>query len=146
MLDFANTMTADLARLSKKWIRVRIHDSGDFFSEEYLLTWYTIARLSPQLQFYSYTKRIALLASTRHHMPDNMHLVQSVGGKEDALIDRSKAHAIIFPSEAALQEAGYVNGTHTDRPAYERIVKIGLAYHGVRKLTTENAALLARRV
>jgi hypothetical protein len=39
---------------------VRIHDSGDFFSEEYLKMWLLIAGLTPQVTFYCYTKEVSL--------------------------------------------------------------------------------------
>lgn len=41
-----------------KWIRV--HDSGDFFSEEYLRAWLEIARAVPDVTFYAYTKEVAM--------------------------------------------------------------------------------------
>jgi hypothetical protein len=41
-----------------KW--VRIHDSGDFFSEPYLLMWLRIAKACPDVTFYCYTKEVAM--------------------------------------------------------------------------------------
>ncbi len=38
---------------------VRVHDSGDFFSDEYLLAWLEIARRRPWLTFYAYTKEVS---------------------------------------------------------------------------------------
>jgi hypothetical protein len=35
---------------------VRIHVSGDFFSREYILQWYHIAKMFPHIPFYGYTK------------------------------------------------------------------------------------------
>lgn len=53
-------MTTELKhpRYRGKW--VRIHDSGDFFSEEYLRAWMQIARDTPTTTFYCYTKEVAM--------------------------------------------------------------------------------------
>ena len=40
--------------------RIRIHDSGDFYSEEYLQRWLKIIRARPHVEFYAYTKMISL--------------------------------------------------------------------------------------
>ena len=40
--------------------RIRIHDSGDFYSEEYLQRWLTIMRARPNVEFYAYTKMITM--------------------------------------------------------------------------------------
>jgi hypothetical protein len=36
---------------------VRVHESGEFFSSEYILKWYQIAKENPAWTFYAYTKR-----------------------------------------------------------------------------------------
>ncbi|MFZ3494542.1 GP88 family protein, partial [Streptomyces sp. 5.8] len=57
-------------RYAGKW--VRLHDSGDFFSDSYLLAWVRIMKASPAVRFYCYTKEISrcrrILASST---PDN---------------------------------------------------------------------------
>jgi len=142
--DFVKVAVEDVNNLHNSWSRIRIHDSGDFYSEEYMLAWFSIARLCPHMEFYGYTKRISLLASNRALMPENMHIVQSVGGKEDALIDKTYAHAVIFPTQDALDLAGYVDGTKSDKPAYSRVRNIGLVYHGTKTLTRHNSDMLTR--
>ena len=42
--------------LKKKHTRVRIHESGDFFSREYLMAWIMVAQTNPNLDFYCYSK------------------------------------------------------------------------------------------
>ena len=50
-----------LAQIDSEKIRiVRIHESGDFFSADYLKLWYNIAIQRPHVMFYSYTKVIHL--------------------------------------------------------------------------------------
>lgn len=145
MLAFAKTAADDIMHLHPNWKKVRIHDSGDFFSRSYLLAWTQIARFCPYMEFYAYTKMITLLNSIRPSLPENLHIIQSVGGKEDRFIDPRYAHSIIFPTMQALQEAGYVDGTKSDAPAYNRAVKIGLTYHGVRHLSENITHLLTAK-
>lgn len=55
-----------LTQLSKRWstgktnrmvlFAHRIHESGDFFSEEYIDAWIRIAKARPLVRFYSYTR------------------------------------------------------------------------------------------
>jgi hypothetical protein len=49
-------MAAELAagKFRDRW--VRIHDSGDFFSDAYLQAWLRICRARPWVNFYAYTK------------------------------------------------------------------------------------------
>ena len=37
---------------------VRVHDSGDFFSQEYFDAWLEVARGRPRTRFYAYTKSL----------------------------------------------------------------------------------------
>jgi len=46
--------------LKEASVYVRVHVSGDFFSQEYLEKWYEIARKNPKQVFYCYTKSISL--------------------------------------------------------------------------------------
>lgn len=88
---------------------VRIHDSGDFFSDDYTLAWLRIAKLTPHVLFYAYTKEVTrfrrLVAGAA---PRNFLWVYSMGGREDHLIDReTERHADVFPDREAIRAAGY---------------------------------------
>ena len=92
---------------------VRIHDSGDFFSEEYFLLWLEIAREHPNVFFYAYTKEVAMVK--RHELPANFVIIFSMGGTQDHLVDKEKdRHADVFPSFEALIEAGYTDQEESD--------------------------------
>jgi hypothetical protein len=95
---------------------VRIHDSGDFFSTEYLQAWIDIAIVTPDVLFYAYTKEVTRF---REHAvgktPMNFKWVYSMGGKEDSLIDKdTERHADVFPDLDAIDEAGYVSQAEND--------------------------------
>lgn len=52
------TMIAELRRVRKTYIR--IHDSGDFYSQAYLDKWVTIIKANPAKRFYCYTTSLHL--------------------------------------------------------------------------------------
>lgn len=83
--------TSDILELLKKSIPstydiVRLHSSGDFFSEKYLQAWLDFASQNPQKTFYGYTKRPDLLINK--DLPTNTFLVLSLGGKHDHLVSK----------------------------------------------------------
>lgn len=56
--SFVTTIVAELNSTRRASRTVRIHESGDFYSQEYLDKWVTIAQSSPSFTFYAFTKRI----------------------------------------------------------------------------------------
>lgn len=64
---------------------VRIHESGDFFSQAYLKAWVKVAQLNPTLKFYCYSKSLELFIN--QELPSNFYLTASYGGKFDYMID-----------------------------------------------------------
>ncbi len=129
LADFVQTAIADLADIRNK--TVRVHDSGDFFSQDYLDAWFEIARAYPRKRFYAYTKSLHL---DRSNAPSNFQIVQSVGGLLDAEIDTTQSHARVFETHAQRKAAGYVNGNLNDGPAIKGVRAIGLVYHGTKNL------------
>lgn len=95
---------------------VRIHDAGDFFSEEYLLAWLAIASHTPDVLFYCYTKEVALFKRVLEHgEPPNFLWCFSMGGKQDHLVDKHRDyHADVFPDEDAIRRAGYYSQEAND--------------------------------
>ena len=131
---FGKILLADLASI--KASIVRIHDSGDFFSQTYLDCWIAAAVAYPEKTFYAYTKSLHLDFSS---VPANFRITQSMGGKLDADIDTSKPHSRIFATHADRKAAGYGDGSNTDTLAIRGANKIGLVYHGSRNLTEAQA-------
>lgn len=95
---------------------VRIHDSGDFLSEEYLLAWLAIASHTPDVLFYCYTKEVALFKRVvEGAAPANFLWCFSMGGKQDHLVDKARDyHADVFPDEPAIEAAGYYSQEDND--------------------------------
>jgi hypothetical protein len=131
--EFEKFATEDLQHIRKNIIR--LHDSGDFFLQDYLDTWFRIAIKFPKKRFYAYTKSVRLSFVNK---PKNFSIVFSEGGIYDSEINVSKTHARIFTNHAARKEAGYRDGSNTDYLAIyaKEGTKLGLIYHG-NKLMTE---------
>jgi hypothetical protein len=89
---------------------LRIHDAGDFFSDDYLQSWIDIALLHEQVTFYAYTKEVSRFKRFQREIPHNFRYLFSMGGREDHLIDKEKdRHCDVFPTEQALLDAGYMD-------------------------------------
>jgi len=79
---------------------VRWHDSGDFFSEEYMKLAFEVAEKTGFAEHYAYTKEVGTAKKLESMKPDNFEFKFSFGGKEDNLIKmETDAHAIIVPKE-----------------------------------------------
>ncbi len=70
---------------TRKTAKVRIHESGDFFSGAYLDAWIEVANRNPDLKFYCYSKSLQLFQGFK--LPENFYMTASYGGKFDYLID-----------------------------------------------------------
>lgn len=124
--NFPELMIAEILKLNASVIR--IHDSGDFYSREYLHKWFKVMDSLPHIKFYAYSKSLPLFKGER--LPDNFTLIKSIGGKRDDLIDiTSDRHARIFKTESELIANGYANASNNDLIAIGNNLKIGLLSH-----------------
>lgn len=129
--EFVRVMSAEIQYLDciYKNLMIRIHDSGDFYSAEYMDKWIAIAEANPTIKFYGYTKMIIWYhAREMMGLPANFALIQSYGGKEDAFIDKDMAHAIVIKDKESLPD-GYTIGNDDDL-SYLSTNKIAFVYHG----------------
>ena len=53
--EFVGRMVTEIN--NSKYCYIRLHGSGEFYSQEYLDKWYNISRQCPDKVFYTYTKR-----------------------------------------------------------------------------------------
>jgi len=132
--DFVDRMIAEIERAVKRGLKaVRVHDSGDFYSAEYLQAWFQIASRLPHVKFYAYTKMVVLVRRLASVTPANFRLIQSLGGVGDSRIDRTLAHSRIFDSLDDLLAAGYADASESDAPAaFGSNPNIGLVIHGAK--------------
>ena len=114
---------------------VRIHDSGDFYSIDYLNKWVQIANDNKDVIFYAYTKSIPFFkpskkSDTSFLLPKNLKIIFSEGSKKDNLINTSKdRHSRIFKDINSLLSAGYINASDNDLNAITDNKKVGLLLH-----------------
>ena len=78
---------------------VRIHASGDFFSQKYFDTWLMVCRNNPDVEFWAYTKSLNYWVNRLESIPKNLVLTASYGGRQDQLIrEYNLKHALVIPS------------------------------------------------
>jgi hypothetical protein len=73
-VSFIETINNELKKLNNI-DTIRIHESGDFYSQDYLDDWISIMKTNPLLNFYAYTKSYNLDFS---EVPKNCNLFYSV--------------------------------------------------------------------
>lgn len=114
---------------------LRIHDAGDFYSDEYLQAWIDIAMQTPSVIFYAYTKEVSRFKRmVQGSCPKNFKYLFSLGGKEDHLIDLElDRHCDVFPSLEALNNAGYMDQSENDLLAINLPTnKIGIVSNNIK--------------
>ncbi len=134
--DFVPKMIAMIDKEKKKGKikAIRVHDSGDFYSPQYIDKWTDIAKAHPDMTFYAYTKshhpKLRERLNELEKLP-NFNVVQSFGSKYDHLIDPNKPHCVVFPSKESMDKAGYADAMETDLTASDKNnKKVGLYIHG----------------
>ena len=134
-----NQMLEEVQKPKMVGKHIRIHDAGDFFTEDYLHLWIKIAELTPEVTFYCYTKEVTLFKKQK--FPDNFKYLFSMGGKEDHLIDlENDRHAEVFKDDAAILDAGYGNQDASDLLAITLPTnKIGIPANNIRHFNKKMA-------
>jgi len=121
---------------NKKYIGkyIRIHDGGDFYSENYAKMWIEIAKKNPKIIFYSYTKEVDLFKNKLNDIiPGNFIVIYSFGGKQDNLIDREyDRHSDVFTDYDKMIELGYNDIKDDDKLAAIGSKKVGLFRNNIK--------------
>jgi hypothetical protein len=74
--------------IPKEATHVRIHSSGDFFSQEYFDKWLDTCRKNSNVTFWAFTKSIQFWVNRLGQIPSNLTLQASRGSIQDELIDK----------------------------------------------------------
>ena len=115
---------------------IRIHDSGDFYSKDYAMSWIEIVEACPDVRFYAYTKMVSLFETLadENFRPKNLRMIYSYGGLQDSQIDTARHfHSKVFQNETDLISQGYSDASNDDLvAALGPNKRIGLIYHGVK--------------
>jgi len=124
----------ELLNLNLKFVDasiVRIHCSGDYFSQDYFDAWLEAARLNPDKLFYSYTKMLPFWIARIDSIPANFKLIASKGGIFDYLIEKFQLRycEVVFTLEEA--KAKKLPIDTDDTIAYKTNKNFVLGLHGV---------------
>lgn len=130
---------------------VRVHDSGDFYSQAYFDAWLEVARERPETIVYAYTKAVPFWGARvdevgNGHTPGrvpNLVLTASRGGSHDDTIDRlglRSARVLFSPGEAA--DLG-LSVDHDDSHAMGHGPDFGLLLHGSQPAGTDAARAMS---
>lgn len=76
--DFASNVTVELTKSRRKIKAVRIHESGDFYSQDYVDKWLAVAKANPKTTFYAFTKRLADFDFTDLMARNNVVIINSL--------------------------------------------------------------------
>lgn len=96
--NFDAVRKGERIELPKKAEAVRIHMSGDFFSQAYFDQWLEICEENSSVEFWAYTKSLNYWVNRLGSIPDNLVLTASCGGKHDRLIDEHDLKNVIVVS------------------------------------------------
>ena len=127
---------------------VRIHVAGDFFSQQYMEAWYTVALLNPKILFYAYTKSLRFwLAINEFPILHNFVLTASYGGRDDHMIDEFNLRStkVVF-SEAEAEELGLASDPDDSHAAKTslRDNSFALLIHGTQPAGSEASTALKK--
>lgn len=134
--SFVDEIDGEIKRKRERPDYIRIHDSGDFYSLEYIKKWFEIMRRNPEIRFYAYTKMVPLFKKLfkAGAVPNNFTVIYSFGGLADRQIDKkTERHSRVFETKEELEKAGYVDASNDDLLAVIKHNKVGLVYHGANK-------------
>ena len=85
--------------IPEKAEHIRIHGSGDFFSQKYFDTWIDICKKNSGVKFWAFTKSVRYWV--KRDIPSNLILTASYGGFDDDLISQyGLKSAVVVKSES----------------------------------------------
>ena len=131
---------------------------------EYMLAWFNVARIYPNIKFYAYTKAIGWMQDNEDMRAKNFRMIASVGGKQDHLIIklslsqkflnivRSKkqvetitANVVFHPSETKLPiDTNEFYAINDKRSFFNPSGSFSLLLHGTQKAGSEGSKALSR--
>jgi phosphopantetheinyl transferase (holo-ACP synthase) len=125
------------AAIPKGYTYVRVHVSGDFYSEKYFLAWLNVAMNNPLTVFYGYTKALPFLTKYRKYIPHNFRFTASRGGTCDNLIGKYKLRSaeVVFSVKEAEKKGLEID--HDDSHAIMAKNSFALLLHGTQPAGSE---------
>jgi hypothetical protein len=84
----------------------RIHEAGDFFSNNYFKAWIEVANTFPNIKFYTHTTSLQFWLSNINSVPSNMNLIASMNddNKEMILKNNLRYSTVVYSVEEAKEK------------------------------------------
>jgi hypothetical protein len=122
---------------------VRVHESGDFFSQAYFDAWMSVGHERPDTHFYAYTKSLPYWIRRRDSIPDNFVLTASYGGTHDHLIaEHGLRYSVVVKTHQQAADMG-LEIDHDDSHAMNPGPSFALLVHGTQPAGSEYAKAVA---
>ena len=133
--EMASLIQKSLPPSAKK---IRIHVGGDFFSQSYFDAWLCVAKVNPDIVFYSYTKSLKFWIKRLEEIPSNFILTASKGTKNDSLIEEYNLRysEVVYSIEEAEEKGLEID--HDDSHAYTGGPSFALLIHGTQPAKSES--------
>ena len=126
---------------------IRVHESGDFWTEEYMRAWMLVAKQRPNQTFYAYTKSLNMWLNLKDQIPSNFYLTASKGGNLDAIINKNpdvfiRTSQVVYTEQEAADLGLEIDHDDShclgDKP-------FALLVHGSQRANTEASKALSKR-
>jgi len=101
--DFIEKMVTEVQ--NRKIKIIRIHEAGDFYSQEYLEKWFEIAKKLPEIKLYVFTKAFELDFT---NTPENLVVIQSYGSRYDNKINKTQNTSRVIEDVKELYKIEYL--------------------------------------
>lgn len=123
--------------LPKKSKLVRLHQSGDYYSQAYFDAWLQVAYQNPSVIFYGYTKALPFWVTRFNVIPKNLRLVASRGGKFDYLIEPHglRTVTVVFSEQEAKDKGLTLD--HDDSSVWKLTTNFAILLHGTQPAGSE---------
>ena len=122
----------------------RIHEAGDFFSQEYFDAWIEVAKKMPQTLFYAYTTSLPFWINRRNEVPKNFKLIASMDeNNEQTILDNNLRYSRVVNDENEAKELGLPIDVD-DMVAWGTEDNFALPLHGPQPKGSEAAQTLKR--
>jgi hypothetical protein len=131
-LDFDGMVALINSSIPENVKVVRIHASGDYFSEKYFLAWCAVAYYRPDITFFGYTKYLEYARYVVGMELYNFKLQYSMGGKQDKYVTKYDPTITVIPSPADAKGLGVacVNNPADDYDYIMEGKSFAIAVHG----------------
>ena len=113
--NFDFIKSGGIPTIPKKAEHIRIHASGDFYSQSYFDMWVQLAKGNPDIEFWAYTKSLKFWINRLNDIPSNFTITASRGGRYDELIDEyNLKNTTIVKTEEEANQLGLPIDTNDD--------------------------------